>query len=233
MHGSDGEDPSASGHPAARHPALSAADLRGAPRFALIMRVAKLVIDGREQFCVIRDVSETGLKVKVFGPLSRDAELAVELANGDRHAAQCVWIAGDHAGLKFAEPIAIARLLDEAKGTGQRHRVRLRIALDGILHAGGEVVPVAFRDISQQGAAIDSEKWLLLNQLVKIETTVLPVIYAKVRWRDHPRYGLIFEQTFRLEELAQLCADLPAPHHAAPDRAGQRADPGHGSGDAA
>ena len=49
------------------------------------------------------------------------------------------------------------------------------------------------------------------NELVRIETAILPQTYAKVRWRDHPRYGVIFEQIFQLEDLARRCADLQAP----------------------
>jgi hypothetical protein len=216
MH-SEGQDrPGASGLPDANALARSVAELRGAPRFTLMLRVAKLVVDGREQFCVIRDGSATGLKVKLFGPLGQHRVLAVELANGDRHNAQCMWVTGDHAGLQFREPIDPERLIDEAKGAGQRRQVRLRIALDAMLFSSGEAVPVAIRDISQQGAAVDSEKWLLLNELVKIQTAVLPSLYAKVRWRNHPHYGVIFEQTFQLEDLAHRCAGLPAPHLAVP-----------------
>jgi hypothetical protein len=210
MH-SEGQERGAAGLPGASDPVRPLADLRGAPRFTLLLRVAKLVVDGREQFCVIRDASATGLKVRLFGPLAPHGALAVELANGDRHDAQCVWTAGDHAGLRFLAPIALERLIDEARDAGPRRQVRLRITLGGMLHSGGEAVPVAICDISQQGAALDSEKWLMLNELVKIETEVLPPVFAKVRWRDHPRYGVIFEQTFQLEDLARRCAGLPAP----------------------
>lgn len=205
------EPPAASGSPDASDQARSGADLRGAPRFALLLRVAKLVVDGRERFCVIRDASATGLKVRLFAPLPQPATLEVELANGDRHRVECVWNANDHAGLRFLEPIELDHLLDEARDTGKRRHVRLRVALEGVLHSGKEAVPVMLRDISQQGAGLDSEKWLLLNELVRIETPVLPPTYAKVRWRDHPRYGVIFEQTFQLEDLARRCAGLPAP----------------------
>ena len=211
MH-SEGQEPPAASEPSdANEPARSGAELRGAQRFALLLRVAKLVVDGRERFCVIRDASATGLKVRLFAPLPHPADLSVELANGDRHRVECVWNANDHAGLRFLEQIDLDHLLDEARNAGKRRHVRLRVALDGVLHSGKEAVPINVRDISQQGAGIDSEKWLLLNELVKIETSVLPPTYAKVRWRDHPRYGVIFEQTFQLEDLARRCADLPAP----------------------
>ena len=215
MHSEGPERSDAAETPSADEQARSGPDQRGAPRFTLLLRVAKLIIDGREAFCVIRDASTTGLKVRLFTPLPGHAELAIEMANGDRHRARCVWTADDHAGLQFAMPVPLDQLLDEAKASGQRRHVRLRFTLDGVLHSGGEVVPVRLHDISQQGAGIDSEKWLLLHELVKIETALLPPIYAKVRWRDHPRYGVIFEQTFQLEALARICNGLPAPAEAA------------------
>ena len=84
-----------------------------------MLRVAKLVVDGREQFCVIRDASATGLKVKLFAPIAPHKTLAVELANGDRHDAQCMWMTGDHAGLRFREPVEIERLRSEERRVGK------------------------------------------------------------------------------------------------------------------
>ncbi len=217
------EQQGVSGSPDASASVRPVTELRGAPRFTLMLRVAKLIVDGREQFCVIRDASTTGLKVKLFAPLAQHRTLAVELANGDRHTVQCMWMTGDHAGLRFHEPIELGRLMDEAKGTGQRRQVRLRVALDAMLFSGGEAVPVAIRDISQQGAALDSEKWLLLNELIRIQTKILPPLYAKVRWRDHPHYGVIFEQTFQLDDLAHRCAGLPGPETELPGPAVSRA----------
>jgi hypothetical protein len=211
MHSQGDQTPDTSGLPEGDEPVRSDADLRGAPRFALLLRVAKLVVDGRERFCVIRDASATGLKVRLFAPLPHPAELAVELANGDRHPVECMWNANDHAGLRFVEPIELDHLLDEARGAGLRRHIRLRVTLDGVVHSGKEAVPVTIHDISQQGAGLTCDKWLLRNELIRIETAILPPTYAKVRWRDHPRYGVIFEQIFQLEDLAHRCADLPAP----------------------
>jgi len=89
MHSEGQNRPGESGLPDANDPTHSGAELRsgtelrGSPRFTLLLRVAKLVVDDREQICVIRDASATGLKVKIFAPLPQHAELAVELANGD------------------------------------------------------------------------------------------------------------------------------------------------------
>lgn len=184
------------------------ADQRAAPRFTLLIRVAKLIADGREYLCIIRDASATGVKARLFTPLPDHEDLLIELANGDRIPIALMWKDDDYAGFRFDQPIAIERLLDENAGGLPRRQVRLRIALDAILHSGGEAARIGFQDISQQGACIESEKWLLMNELVRIETGIMPPIYAKVRWRSHPRYGLLFERTFKLDELARISAPL-------------------------
>lgn len=183
---------------------------RVSPRFTLLIRAAKLIVDGDSEFlCVIRDASSTGLKIRLFHPLpTHYRTLSIEMSNGDRYSAEVVWMEGDFAGFRFLDSVDIDRLRDEAHGAYPKRHVRLRVRLDAMLHSGGEAVQIAFQDISQQGACVDCDKWLLMNELVRVETGVLPAIYAKVRWRSHPRYGLLFEQVFKLDELARFAAPL-------------------------
>lgn len=88
-------------------------ELRSAPRHALLIRTAKIIADGREFLCLIRDASATGLKNRLFSRLPAACELVVELVNGDRQSVELVWQAEDYAGLRFAEAIRVERLLDE------------------------------------------------------------------------------------------------------------------------
>jgi hypothetical protein len=213
MRGRNRLPPSASPAPGtpAESPAaspVSGAELRSAPRFALLIRAAKLIVDGREYLCILRDASATGVKIRLFTPIPKHSRLAIELGNGDRHDARLVWTTHDHAGLQFLEEVDVQRLINERGGAHPRRQVRLRVVLDAVLHAGGESTHVRFHDISQQGACIECEKWLAMNELVRLDTGVMPSLYAKVRWRDHPRYGLVFEQTFKLDELARISAPL-------------------------
>lgn len=183
-------------------------EFRSSQRYALLIRTAKIIADGREFFCIIRDASATGLKVRLFTSLPHARAIIVELVTGDRYPVELVWQADDHAGLRFLQEIEVEQFLDESRGSFPRRQVRLRIALDAVLHSGGEAVRIVFQDISQQGACVECNKWLLMNELVRLETGVAPPLFAKVRWRSHPQYGLIFEHTFKLDELARISAPL-------------------------
>lgn len=148
------------------------------------------------------------MKIRLFNPLPAARLFKIEMSNGDRYPVELVWCEGEYAGFRFLDSVDIERLLDESHGAFPKRQVRLRIQLDAIIHSGGEAVRVAFQDISQQGGCIECDKWLLMNELVRIETSAFQPIYAKVRWRSHPRYGLLFEQTFKLDELARVVAPL-------------------------
>ena len=46
--------------------------MRGAQRFTLLIRTAKLVCESGEYLCVIRDVSSTGVRLRLFHDLPAD-----------------------------------------------------------------------------------------------------------------------------------------------------------------
>jgi len=91
-----------------------------------------------------------------------------------------------------------------------RRPPRLNVAVEAVLSTSGLRTPIVVRDISQRGASIECSGWLMIDELVRLECDFLPTLHAKVRWRRPPRYGLVFEQTFRLDELAEACAGLSA-----------------------
>lgn len=48
--------------------------------------MAKLGADKRELLCVIRDVSEGGIRLRLFHELPQPTYLAIEMENGQSHA---------------------------------------------------------------------------------------------------------------------------------------------------
>lgn len=173
-------------------------------RVSLLMRSAKLVTDKVDIPCIIRDASASGVKVRLFHPLPHFTDLKLETAAGDRYPVELVWSADDHAGLRFVQGVDVRWLIDDRPGPYPKRPLRFRCALKANIHADGDALPVIIHNISQKGAHIECAQRLALNGLVRIEASDLPDIFAKVRWRRQPHYGLVFEQTFRLEDLARL-----------------------------
>jgi hypothetical protein len=187
--------------------APAGAEKRGAERFALLIRTAKLVTEGGEFLCVVRDVSATGVRLKLSHPLPNISRMALEQANGDFHFIEKVWEADGHAGFRFSAPIDVHAFIAEPS-PWPRRPVRLRVRLPGLLHADGGACAVRLTDISQAGGRIECPRHLAVEQRVKLEVAGLPQLIANVCWRSSPDYGLVFQQAFALPELARLTAEL-------------------------
>ena len=193
-----------------------APEQRVEPRFTLLIRAAKLIAGADEFLVVIRDVSREGLKVRTFHPLPEDGEFAIELASGERHRVDKIWEDGEIRGFRFRDPVALEHLLAESPNGKRRRPVRVRLNVRVKVFAGVRRCDGVFSDMSQNGACMSSDEHLALGQRVRIECSGLlklaglPELVGSVRWRRAPFYGLNFEQTFRLDELARITAQLAA-----------------------
>lgn len=180
---------------------------RTAERFALMLRVAKLVSSHGEYPCVVRDVSATGVRVRLFHALPAERHLALFLGNGECYFVENVWHdatgAACEAGFRFSAQIDVRGFMTETSKHPKR-QVRLGITLPATLSIRDFATPVVIRDISQQGARIDCERPLAIDQHVRLKAHGLPEIFASVRWKDGLGHGLVFQRSFRLDELAQL-----------------------------
>jgi len=188
----------------------STPECRQSPRSMPIIRPAKLIVDKRETLCVVLNISEGGVRIRLFHPLPTHSCLAIEFDNGERHALEFIWQRGEQIGCSFAAPADLAGLL--TPNGGQRARLpRVLLELSGVLYSDGVKTQISLRDISQRGAAIDCPAWLMIDETVRIECPELPTIRAKVRWRRPPRYGLVLERIFSLADLAKVCSELVQP----------------------
>lgn len=196
-------------HPAETGPAPQSggAELRGAERYALLLRIAKLIGDGCEFLCVLRDASATGVAVKLFHPLPAGMPLMLEMPNGDRHPLQLVWENEGRAGFRFLMPVEIDRFISGPSAYPSRP-VRASVNIPVMAVIAGRPVQAQICNISQQGALLTCSEHLAVMQRIRIEGTDLPDLFATVRWRREMDYGLVFENTFTLSQLAELLNTL-------------------------
>lgn len=190
--------------------AAHGAELRGAPRFALMLRSAKLIGDGTEYLCIIRDVSETGVKLRLFHPVPRAGLLVIETASGQHYPMQLVWEANNEAGFRFVQPIDVDAFVTE-NGPYPKRPLRLRVHHPAKVRMGSESHDATILDISRQGARICIDTKLAIGQKFWLEARELPLFEATVCWRRVPDYGLVFGQLMGLEELAQRAERMERP----------------------
>lgn len=190
------------------------AEQRAAPRFTLLIRAAKLSSAQGEFVCVIRDVSETGVSVRLFHALPSCQQFELHMPGGSVYLIDRVWNRDNEAGFTFTVPVDIARLIHES-GDYPKRGLRLGLCFPVKLSTLTQACEAVVENLSQQGARFECGALLAIDQTVRIETPdasgAMREVRAKVRWRRGRHYGVVFDDTFGLGEFARLAARLQAP----------------------
>jgi hypothetical protein len=176
------------------------------PQNALI-KPAKLCVDDREVPCIILNASAEVVRAKIFVEIPPHRKLCLELASGDRVEVVLVWQTADQAGFFLVES-SDARKITAGPAKTKARGLRMRVSGDVLLHTRSRPVAAEVVDLSQQGAGIICSSSLVQGEIVKFEAAGIGSIGARVRWSNHPRYGLLFDQVFTLANLASFCLGM-------------------------
>lgn len=195
-------------------PDTDGAELRAAPRFTLLIRAAKLASAQGEFVCVIRDVSETGVSVRLFHTLPACPSFALHMPGGASYEISPVWQRENEAGFTFDAPVEVEKLVNESTDYPKRG-LRLGLCFPVKMNMLSGSTEALVENISQQGARLTCDRLLAIDQTVRLEMPdlggKLREVRAKIRWRRENSYGVVFDDTFTLGDFARLAALLQAP----------------------
>ncbi len=194
--------------------AADGAELRTAPRFTLLIRAAKLISPNGEFVCVIRDVSESGVSVRLFHQLPQGSPLELRMPNGAIYELLPKWERANEAGFEFASPIDVTRLIAEASDYPKRG-LRLDVCFPIRISTLTQSCEGVIANLSQQGARFETDGLFAIDQNVRIATLEsvpgFSEVRAKIRWRRDHDFGVVFEDTFALGDFARLAARIQSP----------------------
>src|SRR5690349_19146328 len=80
-------------------------------RFTLILRAGLLEHAGRTSFCLVKNISSTGVQLKFYTQPVLDGEATLRVADEQPVAGRIAWISGDIAGMSLREELDAATLL--------------------------------------------------------------------------------------------------------------------------
>lgn len=187
---------------------------RSANRVALLIRSAKIGCAHGEFLCIVRDVSENGLKLQLFHDLPDCETFVLELANGDRFDILPVWQKDNRAGFRFDRSVELHKILAEESCFPKRP-IRLHLTERAVISVAGQSCAAKVCDISREGLRIETDFPLMLAQKLRIWSDHLPALDAVVRWRNMPSYGLVLPNVLSFEELAVIAARIQKPQERA------------------
>lgn len=173
-------------------------------RHVKILRVGVLVVEGRRELCLIRNISAGGLMAHVYSPVKTGQQVMVELKTHDPIAGRVAWTRESNAGIAFNAPADIEALLANPTTLDNGWRARSpRIEVDRAATIRVEGVPSAarIRDISQSGVKVETEACLPIDGDVVITPEGFRPLAGVARWREDGRAGIVFNEVIRLNEL--------------------------------
>lgn len=177
---------------------------RSGERHVKILRVGVLVLEGRRELCLIRNVSAGGLMAHVYSPVKVGQQVTVELKTHEAIPGRVAWTRDSNAGVAFDDPVDIAELLANPTTLDNGWRARSpRIEIDraATIRIDGVPGPARICDISQSGVKIETEAELVIDGDVVITPKGFRPIAGVARWQADGRAGIVFNEVIRLNEL--------------------------------
>ena len=175
-------------------------------RFVTILRVGVLVIDGRRELCLIRNVSVGGLLAHVYSPVKPGQRVSVELKTNQHVEGEIAWVQGADAGIAFDAPVDITQLLTNPGKLDNGWQPRLpRVEIDRLatVRAGARTYWVHTRDVSQGGVKLDTDEPIEAGTPVVVTLEHFRPLQGTVRWQNGRACGVAFNSLIPFGELIE------------------------------
>lgn len=179
---------------------------RASERLIKILRVGTVVVDGRRELCLIRNISAGGVMAHVYSRLVPGQRVAVELKTSQPVAGRVVWTRGGNAGIQFDAAVDVAGLLATPQGAESGWRPRTpRVEIDRMatLRVGARTFRVQARDISQSGVKVEAENPPSQDEEVVLTLDGFRPLHGMVRWSSGRYCGISFNQLLPFGELIE------------------------------
>lgn len=182
-------------------------DRRVGERYLRLLRVGAIMVDGRRELCLIRNISAGGMMIRAYSKIAVGTSLSIELKQGDAISGVVQWVKDGLAGISFVEMIDVLELLS-ASGDGPRPRLP-RIEIDCAIWVGQKAGAVSTRgiNISQGGICVAASAKLRVGEDVIVTLPRLAPAAGVVKWDDCDSYGIAFNRALVLSELVDWLKD--------------------------
>lgn len=176
-------------------------DRRHGPRYVSLLRVGALLVDGRRELCLIRNVSAGGMMIRPYSPISIGETVSVELKHGERVSGVAQWSDKGLVGVTFDHAIDILALLNSAGSETRPRMPRIELNCIATVRHDGTIFRARVVNISQGGICIDSPVDVAINSDVVITLPGLRVAAGVVKWREDVFLGVGFNRVYPVDEL--------------------------------
>lgn len=174
---------------------------RSSERYLSLLRVGAMLVDGRRELCLIRNVSAGGMMIRAYSSIPCGAQIFVELKQSEPVAGVVQWVEDGLTGVAFDEPIDVVALLAPAAGGPRPRLPRIEVSCTAWVREGANIVRARASNISQGGICVDARARLTSGADVVVTLLGLSPIPGVVRWSADGAYGIGFNRVLPLPDL--------------------------------
>lgn len=184
------------------HKAPSPNERRGGERHLTLFRVGAMMVDGRRELCLIKNISAGGAMLRLYtGGLAIGQRLTVELKCGQPLSGRVAWIEQPNVGLEFEEPVDVIAMLSQSEDGPRPRMPRIEVSSFLTIREGASIFRGRASDISQGGVKVETSVPFALNAEVVVTLPGLPPQPGVVRWTDGGYAGVTFNRLLSLPVL--------------------------------
>lgn len=188
-----------------KYEAAEPQERRRATRHTTVFQVAKLCTARSEELCILRDISDTGLRAEVYCRAEPGETVVLEMRTGHRLNGTVVWNRDASIGVQFDGPISVPEVLAHCSfddRIGRMRPPRIDVAMPGLVLSGRQLIDVEICNVSQAGMKIASADPLMAGSEVTVRLAGIGQRGAKVRWFRDGHAGLQLLQALTYAEFA-------------------------------
>lgn len=176
-------------------------DRRYAQRYVSLLRVGALVIDGRRELCLIRNVSAGGMMIRPYSPIDVGTTVSVELKHGARIDGVAQWSDRGLVGIAFDTAIDVLAFLNSTGLEARPRMPRIEIDCTTTVRHGETVFRARVVNISQGGICINSPVDLAIDGDAVVSLPGLRAAAGVVKWKEDDLFGIGFNCAYPVDEL--------------------------------
>lgn len=174
-------------------------------RQKMVLRLGIIDNGGRVSFCLVRNISPTGVQVKLFGRVARGSEVRLRIGDEDPLSGRVMWVRNHLAGIRFEEilePERMLRVTQKLGPTRRRSSPRVNASARAILRTGGRTYSAELCNISASGAKVRTQRRVSPGPSILLTLPDMAAIKTYPRWLEGDEMGLVFETPLPIEMIS-------------------------------
>lgn len=179
-------------------------DRRDGDRHLTLFRVGTMLLEGRRELCLIKNISAGGAMLRLYtGGLKIGQALTVELKCGQPFTGKVAWVREPNVGLEFERPIDVIAMLSQSEDGPRPRMPRIETSSGVTIREGASIHRGRACDISQGGLKVATTVAFPRNAEVVVTLPGLAPQPAVVRWTDGGFAGITFNRLLPLPTLIE------------------------------